>query len=186
MTTPTLHHTPSRSKRLLITALLTLSTVLFVVGVAVERGGVSGGTTTDIHQEAGASQEAPEGGGAHTEAGENAQASEAPPHTEAAEPTIAGMNLESPWVAGAVVLVTVLLIAALWRFGYPALFVVLIVTSLATIADVREIIVQVAQGRYSVALLATGVAVAHVATVIITLLALREARTTTQATAVKV
>jgi hypothetical protein len=186
MTTATAHHAPSRSKLLLITMLLALSTVLFVVGSAVERGLASGGTTTDSHREAGASQEASEGEGAHNEAGENAEASEAPSHTEAAEPTIAGINLESPLVAATVVLLTVLLIAALWRFGYPVLFVVLIVASLATIADVREIIVQIAQARYSVAALAAGVAVARAATVIVTLLTLREARTPAQRPALKV
>jgi hypothetical protein len=186
MTTPTLHHAPSRSKLLLISVLLALSTALFVVGSAVERDWGSDGTTTASHQAAGASQETSEGGEAHTEAGENAEASEVPSHTEAAEPTIAGITLESPWVVAATVLLTVLLIAALWRFGYPVLFVVLIVAVVATIADVREIVVQVAQARYSVAMLATGVALLRLATVIVTLLALREARTSAQTTAVKV
>ena len=186
MTTATLHHTCSRSKLLLITALLALSTVLFAVGVAAERGWGSGGTTTVSHQEVGASQEASEGGEAHTEVRENAESSEAPSHTEAAEPTFAGIDLESPWLVAAVVLLTVLLIAALWRFGYPVLFVVLIVAALATLADAREIIVQVAQARYSVAALATGVAVAHLATVIVTLVTLREARTAARTTAVSV
>jgi hypothetical protein len=186
MTNPTLQHAPSRSKLLLISVLLALSTALFMAGVAVERGWGSGGTPTVSHQEVGAPPEASEGGGAHNEAGENAEASEAQAHNEAAESTIGGIDLESPWVLAAVVLLTVLLIAALWRFGYPVLFVVLIVAAVATIADVREVFVQVAQARYSVAMLATGVAVARLAAVVVTLLTLREARTTAQTTTVKV
>jgi hypothetical protein len=186
MTTATLHHAPSRRKLLLITVLLALSTVLFVVGVAVERGWGSGGATIDAHQEAGASQEASEGDGAHSEAGENAEASEAQAHTEAGKLAIAGIDLESPWVVAGIMLATALLIAALWRFGYPVLFAVLIVAALATVADIREIIVQVGQARYGVAALATGVAVARLATVIVTLLVLREGRTAAQAPALKV
>jgi hypothetical protein len=66
MTTATLHHAPSRSKLLLISVLLALSTVLFVVGIAVERGWGSEDTTMVSHQEAGASQETSEGGEGHT------------------------------------------------------------------------------------------------------------------------
>jgi hypothetical protein len=186
MTTATLHRAPSRRKLLLITVLLALSTVLFVVGVAVERGWGSGGATIGTHQEAGASQEASEGDGAHSEAGENAEASEAQAHTEAGERAVAGIDLESPWVVAGVVLLTVLLIAALWRFGYPVLFVVLITAALATVADIREIIVQVGQVRYGVAAIATGVAVARLATVIATLLALREGRTASQSPTLRV
>ncbi len=184
MATSTMDQVPSRTKLRLIAALLALSTVLFVIGVAVERGWGSAGAAADIHEEAGASQEASEGEGAHTEAGENAEASEAEAHSEAAESTIAGIDLESPWAVAAVVFLTALLIAALWRFGYPVLFVVLMVAALAAVADVREIVVQVGLARYGVAALATAVAVARLATVIVTLLALREGRTTTQTPAV--
>jgi hypothetical protein len=180
MTTPTVSRASSQTKLWLITLLLALSTVLFVVGVAAERGWGSSAATIDTHQEAGASQET-SGEGAHSEAEENAEASEAQAHTEARELAVAGIDLESPWVVAGIVLATVLLIAALWRFGYPVLFAVLIVAALATVADIREIIVQVGQARYGVAALATGVAVARLATVIVTLLALREGRTAAQA-----
>ena len=53
MTTPTVPRGPSRTKLWLITLLLALSTVLFVVGIAAERGWGSGATTIDTHQEAG-------------------------------------------------------------------------------------------------------------------------------------
>jgi hypothetical protein len=114
------------------------------------------------------------------EARENAEAGEEQAHNEAAELTVAGIDLESPWAIAAVVLLTMLLIAALWRFGYPILFLVLIIAALATIADVREIVVQIAQAQYGVAALATGVAAARLATAIASLMALREGRTITQ------
>jgi hypothetical protein len=186
MTTATFHHVPPRSKLLLISVLLALSTALFVVGVAVERGWVSGSPAPGSHQEVGASQETSEGGEGHTEGGEQAEANEGQAHTEAAEPTSAGFILESPWVVAGVVLVTTLLIAALWRFGKPVLFVVLTIAAVATIADVREIVVQIGQARYSVAVLAASVALARLATVIVTLVTLREVRTSAQTTAVKV
>jgi hypothetical protein len=160
--------------------------------VAVERGWGSGGGAADIHQEAGAPQETSEGEGAHSEAdenaeaGENAEANEAQAHSEVGELAIAGVDLESPWTVAAVVFATLLLIAALWRFGYPVLFVVLVVAALATVADIREIIVQAGQGRYGVAALATGVAVARLATVVVTLLALREGRIAARTPALKV
>jgi len=172
----------SQARLRLITVLLVFSTALFVVGIAVERGWGSGGSTADIHQEAGAPQEAAEGEGAHSEADqnaearENAEANEAQAHSEAGELAVAGINLESPWAVAAVVLAAVLLIGAMWRFGYSVLFVVLVVMVVATVADVREIFVQVGQARYGVTVLATGVAMARLATAVITWLVLREGR----------
>ena len=134
----------------------------------------------DIHQEVGASQEAAEGTETHTEAEENAEASEAQAHNEAVELGIAGIDLESPWVVAAIVGLTAMLIAALWRFGHRVLFLVLVVTTMATIADIREIFVQAGQMRYGVAALATGVAATRLATVIVTWLAMGEDKTSAQ------
>jgi hypothetical protein len=181
----------SQARLWLITALVALSTALFFVGAAVEHGWVSGGSTADLYQEAGAPQEAAKGEGAHSEADENAEvrenaeANEARAHSESRELAVAGIDLESPWAVAAVVLATVLLIAALWRFGYPVLFVLFVAAAAATVADVREVLVQAEQACYGVAALASGVAVAHLAAAVVTWLALGENRTDTRTSALK-
>lgn len=65
------------------------------------------------------------------------------------------------------VLGTLLLIAGLFVFGYRILPLVFLVALVATVLDVREVVYQLGQANYGVALLAIGVALSRLATVLV-------------------
>ena len=181
MTTSTLpQRLPSDKLRLLV-ALLVVSTALFIVGVAVERGWGSGGAAAAPHETSEAPAAQADTEGAPTEAQEGAAAREAQEHAGAAEMQVAGFDLESPWVVAAVVLAALLLIMALVRVGYPIVVLVLLFAALATLADIREIVVQGANARTAIALLAGVVALSHLATALVALRVLHQRRGATPA-----
>ena len=184
MAARTTQHALSRTKLLLLAVLMVFSNVLFVAGIALERGSPSSGATSvpvrQIATPVEAGQEMHEG----TEAREAQERQEATKedaegnaaHEQTERSSVFGINLESPWVSAGVVLGSLLLIAALFLFGYRVLLLVLIVALAATIFDVREVIFQFGQARYGVVALASGVAISRLATVIVAWFALREGR----------
>jgi hypothetical protein len=87
-------------------------------------------------------------------------------HEQAEQSRVFGIDVESPGVIAAVVLGTLLLIAALFVFGYRVLPLVFIVALVATVLDVREVVYQLGQAHYAVAFLAVGVALSRLATVL--------------------
>ncbi|QND64621.1 hypothetical protein HB777_12405 [Mesorhizobium loti] len=128
------------------------------------------------HDEAAESSNAKQGGdgaevgktGSHIEAGETGS------H---AEQTILGINLESSWLTWGFVGVSILLAAAVMRFGAVAplgnatLLLAILLAGVAAILDGREVFLQLARFNASVAGLASLTALAHAAVVILAVLA---------------
>lgn len=169
----------SQSKLRLIAGLLAVSTLLFVAGVALERGWEVTESATGTHTESAAGESHSEEGesAAHRKAEGHSEESEAG-HEEAAhtEPdaTVAGLDLESPWAVGAMVLVSLALIVALLRFGYPVLPWVVAFALLGALFDLREVSHQLQEGRTDIAFLAASVAITHLLAGGIALVAYRE------------
>src|SRR5262245_33369122 len=152
-------HTFSHTTRLWIAALMVLSTVLFVAGVLVERSSGSNSAPAPVSQSAATS--APEGSEAR-EAQERQTAAAAPQesaegtpaHEEAEQDRVFGIDVEAPWFIAGVVIVTLLLIAALFVVGYRVLLLVLLVSLIAALFDGRELADQLGQVHYGIAVLA--------------------------------
>jgi hypothetical protein len=174
MATNSAGHALSRVTTYLLGALMVVSTVLFVVGVALERSSSGSGET---HAPAAqlapaATAAAPEGSAAReaqeqqpaaaTTAPEGAEGTAA--HEAAEQNQVFGIDVESPWVIGSVVLLTVLLIIALFLFGERILPLVVLVALVVTVFDMREIGYQLGQGRYLIAALAIGVVISRIVT----------------------
>jgi magnesium-transporting ATPase (P-type) len=102
----------------LIIALIVLSTLMFAIGVAIERQDENKSGTEEGHDEA----EELNGGG------------------ENDEETIFGMNLESTQVIITIVAVWIILVAALLLFGRPVYVIISIAALIATIFDIGEVI----------------------------------------------
>jgi hypothetical protein len=189
--------TLSRTKRLWIVALMVLSCVLFVAGVVVERSSGNGSAPTLASQstvatalpEGSAAKEAQEGQAAATALPEGSAAREAQegqtaapqtngegsPVREAAEQNrVFGIDVEAPWFIASVVIGTLLLIAALFVLGYRALLLVLLVSLVAALFDGREVVYQLGQAHYGIAVLALGVVVSRLATALVAWRARRE------------
>jgi hypothetical protein len=176
-------HTLLRTKRVWIAALMVLSTVLFVAGVVVERSSGNSSAPTPASQSATAATAPPEGSEAReAQERQEAAAAAAPQdggegttaHEKAEQNRVFGIDVESPWFIAGVVIGTLLLIAALFLFGPRVLPLVLLVTVGAAIFDGREVVYQLGQAHYGIAVLALGVVVSRLATAVLAWLALRE------------
>jgi hypothetical protein len=142
-----------------ILGLVALSTLLFVVGVVAERQseqlestGAHSETTLEASVPQSQEGEGAEGGAhvetePHNESSENGVRNEstegeaASSVAEAPNPeAVLGINLESPWLVAGAVVIWVILAAALIRFGYSALPVVIVVALLMLVFDALEVI----------------------------------------------
>ena len=189
--------TLSHTKRLWIVALMVLSTVLFVVGVVAERSSGSSSTPAPAPQstaatalpEGSAAKEAQEDQAAATALPEGSAAKEAqegqaaapqtngegsPVHEAAEQNRVFGIDVEAPWFIASVVIGTLLLIAALFVVGYRALLLVLLISLVAALFDGREVVYQLGQAHYGIAVLALGVVASRLATAVVAWLARRE------------
>lgn len=153
-------------RRVLLTALLVISTAAFVIGVSVERA------SGDKHTEpaaAAASGEAAEGGqehGAEEGGGEEAHTETAPPaREEENSERLLGVDLEAwPFVALAAAFSLALALAVWLRLGRGLLLAVVAVAMVAfATLDVREVIHQLDESKGALALLAGVVAALHLA-----------------------
>ena len=165
-------HALSRATTILLAGLMALSTGLFVAGVALERSASdTGEATIPVAQIA---TPAPEGSEAR-EAQERQEAKTTQPaeregsaaHEAAEQNHVLGLDVESPWVIASVVLLTLLLIAALFQFGARVLRLVVAFALVATVFDVREVGYQLGQARYLIAVIAIGVVISRTATAFI-------------------
>ena len=177
-----------RIKLGLIATLIVISTLLFIIGVTIERMGGEGDETAahqegvETHvEEAHSEQEGEEGQETHEQEESASEATES--HVEAEEThqegeghqeTVLGVNIESPWVLTVIVLGWLILAVALLRFGGWVLAVVIIAAAAATLFDIGEVLLQINEGNGGVAILATLVAVTHAAVAVLAFLALRE------------
>lgn len=170
-----------RTKLWLIAALMVIATVLFVIGVAIER---SGG-----HQEAGEGQSAEVGEAQHSEETNTSHSEEAGEahvegtgevhseesgevHTE----TTFGLDLESPWLVGAAALVSLALVGALLYIGHPVLMAIIPLNVMMMFLDVVEVIRQVGESNTGIAAIATIIALLRLVIIVLAILALREGR----------
>jgi hypothetical protein len=142
------------SRRVLPLALLA-ATALFVLGVSLEPG-------EDGHHDEGAAAavERAEGERAESEAG--AEAGERPDSDEASEERVLGLDLESPLLVGAAVVVSLGLAVVAWSRSERRWFVVIAVVAAGfTVLDVAEIVHQLDEDRGGLAALAGSVAALH-------------------------
>jgi len=168
----------SRATTILLAGLMLLSTVLFIGGGALERSvSARGDTHTAVPQATPVStgEQAPEGSAAREAQERQEAAAPAAPegaegaaaHEQAEQNAVFGIDVESPAVIAGVLLGTLLLIAALVLFGYRVLPLVFIVALGTAVLDVREVFYQLGQAHSAVAVLAIGVALSRLATVLV-------------------
>lgn len=164
---------------LLIVALMAVSTVVFVVGVAVERRGEAT-EGAGAHQELSGEPEAGEGGeAAESGEGEGVHQGEAGSHEEVGEArehqeeSIFGINPDATWAVIAVVLGWTVLAAGLLLLGPRFLIVVALAAAVSIVLDLMEVTRQVALANTTVAILAVLVALSHTAIAVLAVLGLR-------------
>jgi hypothetical protein len=190
------------SLRMAAALVLLLATVVFVIGVRVERS--LAGETAELRSAESAAvpepvESAEEGSESHEEgaaseassnaaavagveetAGEATHINEAAlPHDEAneASETILGINPESTGAVAAAVVISLVLVAALWFWGTPAVLVVAAVFALIFAAfDLREVAHQLGEAR-SLAAVALLAAALHVGVAVLAGLALTRRET---------
>jgi hypothetical protein len=157
----------ARGSLLLIVGLIAVSTILFVVGVTVERRGEAAGSTA-AHQELSAEGEE----AAHQEeAGSHEEVGGASKHQEE---SILGINPDATWVVITVALGWVVLAAGLLLFRGPTvLILVALAAAAATVLDVMEVLRQWALANGTVAILAMLVTLTHAAIAVLAVLVLR-------------
>ena len=178
------------SLRMAATLVLLLATVVFVTGISAERslaGEAAEGRSGESSAVTGAEAPAEEASEDHEEGeetegeGEEALADEAAaPHDEANEASeeILGINPESTGAIAAAVVLSLVLAAALWFWGTPAVLIVAAVFALLFAAlDLREVAHQLSEARSGLAAIALLAAVLHVGVAVIAGLALRRGDT---------
>jgi hypothetical protein len=172
-------HTLSRATILLLAGLMVVSTILFLVGVSLERSAAANRDTHAAVPQAAptavSAAEAPEGS-QEREAQERQQAAAAASqesaegmeaHEQAEQNGAFGVDLESPAVLAGVVLGTLLLIAGLFVFGARVLPLVVLVALAAAAFDVREVVFQLGQAHFAIAALVVGIVISRLATALI-------------------
>lgn len=145
----------ARNMRSLLISLLVVSTILYVVGITLERNSEVGATPM-THQESGESQEG------HSEVQTTPTAPTNQLETGHQE-ALFGINLESPWFMAAAVLGAVALIGALLRFERTALLLVIAFAIVATLLDILEVVTQLNRANPGIVVVAVLVALAHIA-----------------------
>jgi hypothetical protein len=173
-------------------AMLAISALLFAAAVLKEGSGHREPASMAAHDQAADTQEQgghdEDGGGSTAKQGGNSvETGEAGGHVEAgetgshSEQTILGINLENPWLAWGFVGASILLAAAIMRFGADVRFgnatllLAILLAGVAAILDGREVFLQLARANASVVSLAALTALAHAAVVILAVLAWRAA-----------
>jgi len=147
---------------------MAVSTLLFVVGIAIERSGEVAETHIESESEHQESSEEHNEGAEAAEASEKHAVGEAGEHnaeTEALEAThsetILGINLESPLLVVAAVGVWIALMIGVWQFGSRALVPIIVVAVFTALFDIREIVVQINRANTGIALLAALITLLH-------------------------
>jgi hypothetical protein len=164
------HGARTSSLQRVTAALLVISAVLFVIGVALERAGPAADIHTEVPpvatQVTGTTVEnGNEGGEAHP------QATNSAPVTETQGETTLGFNLENPWLVAAFALVSLVLAAAVLRFGWPALLLAVLFGAGTAVLDLQEVLTQLGRSNSLIAGVAVLVAVTHVAVAVLAILA---------------
>jgi hypothetical protein len=146
----------------LIVGLIVVGAALFVIGVLIEHSG--SGTSAPLSAVQGrTSSTSPDADGGHESTGITQKSPAVQAQAGLPSETVFGLDLENPWWVTAFVLIWVLLIAALVRFGRIALPAVLLVAVVATVLDAGEVVRQVGEAKSLLITMAMLVTVAHVA-----------------------
>lgn len=161
----------ARKILVLIVGLIVVGTVLFVTGVIIERSG--GGTPAAVSTAQGqTSSTSKDADGGHESTSSTPRTPTAQTHEGVPSETVFGLDLENPWFVTAFVLIWVVFIAALVRFGRIALPAVVLVAVVATVLDGGEVVRQVGEAKSLLATMAVLVTVSHVALAVLALLVL--------------
>ena len=164
MVTKTQGYVLPRTALWLVGGLLIVSAALFVIGVSVERG-------SENHEVPVVSQNAAPAKPVDSDGGEGSSASgaghvDAPAAAQTTSPqneSVLGIDLENPWLVGAAVVGSLVLMGALLCFGYRVLPIVVLFAIAAALFDVSEVLRQLQRNNTTVTLLAALVLLAHAA-----------------------
>src|SRR5258708_31313106 len=148
MVTMTQRQSLPRATRWLIAGLLAISGALFVVGIAVERTGEN--PVVSAVQPNAAPAKPVDGDGSEGQAVTPTTAQTTPVQNE----SVLGIDLENPWLVGAAVLGSLVLIGALLRFGYRVLPFIVLFAIAAALFDVSEVLRQIQRNNTTITLLA--------------------------------
>lgn len=166
MDTLTKKYALPRQMQTWLIGLMLVSTVLFTLGILLERTKESSevaGASNEVqgeHQEEGEAHQ--EGKGEAAETGETTRAA---PETQ--PETILGIDIENPaFVIGAILVWSALMIGV-WWFGGQALIPILVVAAGTLLFDLIEVVMQINRSQMGIALLALLVAGLHAAVVIV-------------------
>lgn len=159
--------------RWLMVGLIALSTILFLTGVAIEKSGSA--TTVTREQQAG---QTPTNSG-DPDGGHEGSPSQAAT-TQAAVPAeaVLGLDIEAPGFLAAFLLVWLVLVIALFRFGRPALMALLLVAAATVMLDGAEVVHQMKEANTTLVTLAVLVALTHLVIAALAVLALLSKRGT--------
>ncbi len=161
----------ARKMLVLIVGLIVVATALFVIGVIIERSGsgAPAAASTTQGQTSTGSQDADRG---HESTSSTQKSPTVQAHEGLQSETVFGLDLENPWFVTAFVLIWLVFIAALVRFGRIALPAVLLIAIVATVLDGGEVVRQIGEAKSLLASIAVLVTVAHVALAVLALLVL--------------
>ncbi|MEZ4666458.1 MAG: hypothetical protein R3E39_00825 [Anaerolineae bacterium] len=150
---------------------MVISTVLFAVGIALERTSEAGEIPSEHTEVQGEHQEGTITEAAHNENNESAESREehpdtsavtaTTPTTEAHTETILGIDIENPVFVTGAIGVWLALTIGLWLFGRRILVPVIIVAVGTSLFDAVEIITQINRASIGIALLAALITILH-------------------------
>jgi hypothetical protein len=153
--------------RAVVAILLLVGATLFIVGVAVERTAIANESSSAAHPSSTESSHHEEGSGTEGSGTEGSGTEAGQPVTsapESASETILGVNVESWPLAIAAAIVSIGIALAAWR-GRPRtiLFAVAVFALAFAVLDIREVIHQASEGRTGIVVLASLIALVHLA-----------------------
>ena len=152
----------SRRMLMLMIGLMTVSTILFAVGIALERANEAG-ESAGTHEEGEGSQEEGNEAEENEENSETGETSEEVTGEESETELILGINIENPiFVLGAIG-VWLALTIGLWLFGRPVLVPIIIVALGTALFDAVEVITQINRSNTGILILAALITILHLA-----------------------
>jgi hypothetical protein len=161
----------ARKMLVLIVGLIVVGAALFVTGVIIEHSGSSTPAAARTTQSQTCSTSSDPDCG--HESPRSTPKSPTGQTQEGLQPeTVFGLDVENPWFVTVFVLIWLVFIAMLIRFGRIVLPAVLLVAVIATVLDTGEVVHQIGEARSLVATIAVLVTMSHVVLAVLALLVL--------------
>ena len=163
-------------------AMLLVSAALFAVAFLVENARPHQEVAGTDQLERGISTEAVANAEGLSEAGDTVEVQASPTDNDGgevgqhADESMAGINLENPWIEWGFVVASVVVALAVLVWGQPALIAAAVLAGVAALLDIREVAPQIGRADVLVGVLVLVVALAHVVVVILAILAWRTSR----------